>query len=123
MRHDDSKWSAEEWPDYEKTIPKFAGVKYGTEEYKDVVSEMRDAVDHHKHVNRHHPEFHPSGVEGMTLMDLLEMLCDWKAAGERTNEGGLLKSLEYNRKRFGIGSQLYQVLYLTAVDIITRDAA
>lgn len=51
-----------------------------------------------------------SGVYGMDLLDVLEMLCDWKAATARHADGDILKSLEINRTRFGISDQLYHIL-------------
>jgi rubrerythrin len=50
------------------------------------------------------------GVSGMTLLDVIEMLCDWKAAGERHADGSITKSLEINKKRFGISDQLASIL-------------
>ena len=51
-----------------------------------------------------------STLKGMTLIDLIEMLCDWKAATLRHADGGILKSIEYNKKRFGISDELCQIL-------------
>jgi len=54
-------------------------------------------------------------AEYRTLVDLLEMLADWKAAGERTSHGGdLADSLTINRERFGIAPQLMDILANTA---------
>lgn len=52
-----------------------------------------------------------SGVDGMTLLDVLEMLIDWKAATERMKNGGdIRKSLEINRERFKLSPQLTAIL-------------
>ena len=50
----------------------------------------------------------------MTLIDLVEMFADWKAASERQKDGNLLKSIEVNASRFHIGDQLKQILMNTA---------
>ena len=50
----------------------------------------------------------------MTLIDLVEMIADWKASSERYNSGNLLKSIELNIKRFNIEPQLAQILINTA---------
>ena len=50
----------------------------------------------------------------MTLIDIVEMLADWKAASERQLDGNLLTSIEYNAKRFNISDQLKQILLNTA---------
>lgn len=52
-----------------------------------------------------------SGVDGMTLLDVLEMLIDWKAATERMKGGGdIRKSLDINRERFKLSPQLTAIL-------------
>jgi len=51
----------------------------------------------------------------MDLLDLVEMLCDWKAATERHKDGDLLRSIEQNQKRFLYSDELKQILINTAV--------
>jgi hypothetical protein len=51
----------------------------------------------------------------MTLVDLVEMLCDWKAAGERHADGGdLRRSLDHNAIRFSMADDLVEILNNTA---------
>lgn len=50
-----------------------------------------------------------TGIYGMDLLDVVEMLCDWKAAGMRHADGDILKSLEINRERFKMSDQLYRI--------------
>ena len=47
-----------------------------------------------------------SSVNGMNLIDLVEMFCDWKAATERHHDGNIRKSIDTNQERFGISHQL-----------------
>ena len=70
---------------------------------------MKPALDYHYAQNRHHPEHFQNGVDGMTLFDLIEMYCDWKAATERHANGSLEKSIQYNAERFKIGQQLTNI--------------
>lgn len=114
VQHDASKWSPEEWPTFEVATPRLAGLTYGSEEYKATLRELGPAIKAHQRGNRHHPEYHADGVNGMTLPDLIEMLCDWKAATERHDNGSIVKSLEHNRDRFKIEPQLLKVLENTA---------
>lgn len=58
-----------------------------------------------------------SRINGMSLLDILEMLADWKAAGERTANGNLTASLSFNRGRHAIGEQLAQILDNTAREL------
>lgn len=53
-------------------------------------------------------------LNGMTLVDLIEMLADWKAATERHTDGSLRASLDIQRERFGISEQLERILRNTA---------
>ena len=57
------------------------------------------------------------GINGMTLLDLIEMLCDWKAAGERHADGSMERSLMVNQERFHIGEQLQSILENTAREL------
>ena len=50
----------------------------------------------------------------MSLWDICEMFCDWKASSERMRAGNILKSIETNAERFKIDNQLKQILINTA---------
>ena len=76
---------------------------------------FRHSLRHHYAHNRHHPEHFADGVNGMTLVDLVEMLADWKAATERTSpHGDLAESLPINGERYAIAPQLMDILTNTA---------
>jgi len=108
--HDQSKLQSPEVEVFEEYTTKLRGCAYGSPEYKQNMDEMRVAIDHHQAHNRHHPEHHEHGIVDMTLIDLLEMLCDWKAATMRHADGNIYRSLEINRERLnydiGIGDIL-----------------
>jgi hypothetical protein len=50
----------------------------------------------------------------MTLVDLMEMLCDWYASSKRQADGNIRKSIEKNRERFGMSDQLIRIFENTA---------
>ena len=75
---------------------------------------MKPALDHHYANSRHHPEHFANGINDMNLIDIMEMLADWKASSMRHNDGNLLKSIELNQQRFGYDDQLKQILLNTA---------
>ena len=50
-----------------------------------------------------------SRIAGMSLLDVIEMFCDWYAAGRRTKQGSLAQSLEVNRARFGADPTLASI--------------
>lgn len=112
--HDKSKFEEPEFSIFVEFTPKLAALTYGSDEYKGALEQMQPALEHHYAHNRHHPEHFPRGVNNMTLVDLIEMLCDWKAATMRHNDGDITKSLEINKKRFGISDQLTTILENTA---------
>jgi hypothetical protein len=119
--HDDSKTQTPEAEVFEEYTPKLAGVTYGSDKYKEYLKEMKVALDHHYAVNEHHPEHftqNPNGgIKGMNLLHIIEMLCDWKAATERHNDGDIKKSIEHNQKRFGYSDDLKQIFLNTVFDL------
>lgn len=115
-RHDASKLDDPEKAIFDEYGPKLKTSTYGSDEYKGFLAEMTVALDHHYANNRHHPEHFEDGVAGMTLVDLVEMLADWKAASERHADGDLAVSLGIQRTRFGLSDQLASILENTARD-------
>lgn len=116
LEHDASKLAEPEKSIFDEYTPKLNETTYGSEEYKQYLREMQAALDHHYAVNRHHPEHFETGIRGMTLVDLCEMIADWKAASMRHADGDILKSIEMNQKRFGFGDELKQILISTVED-------
>ena len=112
--HDQSKLESPEVELFTEFTPKLAGCTYGSEEYNGYLKSMGTALAHHYAKNSHHPEHYPNGINDMNLLDLLEMFCDWKAAGERQHDGNILKSIEKNANRFGISPQLVKIFQNTA---------
>lgn len=105
-RHDESKFHEPEFSLFASNTGKLKTVGYGTPEYEALLEGIRPAISHHYSKNRHHPEFHPNGIEDMTLVDLIEVLCDWRAAGERNKDGNIRKSIAVNSSRFNMSPQL-----------------
>ena len=87
---------------------------YGSEEYKSFLAGLKPALDIHYANNRHHPEHFENGIRGMNLLDLLEMMCDWKASSERHEDGDIYRSIEINKSRFGYSDELKSILKNTA---------
>ena len=112
--HDRLKLKSPEVEIFTEFTPKLANTTYGSEEYKEFLEQMKPALEHHYANYRHHPEHFVDGVNDMNLIDLVEMICDWKASTLRHNNGNLLKSIEINAQRFGMSEQLTQILINTA---------
>lgn len=114
IKHDASKLENPEVEAFTRCTPKLAQLTYGTPEYNESLKELNTALQHHYACNRHHPEHFSKGINDMTLVDVVEMLCDWKAASMRQHDGNLLKSIEINAQRFGYDDQLKQIFINTA---------
>jgi Family of unknown function (DUF5662) len=112
--HDRSKTESPEVEIFDEFTPKLNDLTYGSDEYKQALKDMGPALVHHYANNAHHPEHHSNGLNGMTLVDLIEMLADWKAATERHADGNLYSSLIINQKRFNMSGQLFDILINTA---------
>jgi hypothetical protein len=111
--HDASKLKEPEAETFDRVTERLSGLEYGSDDYKAMLAEMKPALDHHYAKNRHHPQHFPNGVTDMTLVDVVEMICDWKASSERQNDGNILKSIEHNKERFNMDHQLTQILINT----------
>lgn len=114
-KHDQTKLESPEVEIFEEYTPKLRGVTYGSDEYKRYMKEMKVAIDHHNAANAHHPEHFKNGIRGMDLLVLIEMICDWKAASLRHDDGDILKSIKINQKRFGYSDELAEIFYNTAI--------
>lgn len=119
--HDQSKLEEPERSTFVEYTPKLAQCTFGSDEYKRFITEMKPALDHHYAANRHHPEHFrddvdagQSPVDRMNLIDLLEMLCDWKASTMRHPDGNLMNSIDISRERFRLSDQLVSILKNTA---------
>lgn len=76
LLHDKSKLEEPELSWWE-AMDKEPRYPYGSEEYKAKVTRWKKVFSHHYKYNRHHPEHYENGIADMTLVDLVEMLCDW----------------------------------------------
>lgn len=112
--HDQSKLDSPEVELFTEHTPSLAGLVYGSQEYTECRQKLAPALAHHYAKNRHHPEHFKDGVNDMTLVDIVEMICDWKASSTRHHTGNIRKSIEINAERFRIGPQLVQILENTA---------
>lgn len=113
VAHDQSKYGEDEI-DLIVGKPKLNATPYGTSEYSAALESVKAGVQSHYHHNRHHPEHHVNGICDMNLFDILEMLADWKAAGEQ-NQGTIEKSFEVNAERYSIPPTVLAILWNTVL--------
>ena len=114
VNHDKTKTESPEKEIYDEFTPLLRVVEYNSQKYWETLKAMKPAIDHHYENNSHHPEHYLDGINGMNLLDLVEMLADWKAAGERQPNSSMIKSIEINAERFKMSDQLKQILLNTA---------
>lgn len=114
--HDDSKFSPEELDTFTKVTPRLRSLTYGSEDYKNSLTQMGEALKHHYAHNRHHPEYFPGGYRDMNLLDLVEMICDWYAACKRHADGDINKSIAHNYDRFKLSGDVATILQNTVRD-------
>lgn len=114
--HDQTKLDSPEKEAFDAATPRLRGLTYGSEAYKKqkLNDDIKLALEHHYAHNRHHPEHFKNGIRDMTLIDLVEMIADWKASSMRHSDGNILKSIEINQTRFGYSEDLKIILENTA---------
>lgn len=150
IAHDQTKLLSPEVEYLETHTSKLRGLTYGSPEYHKCLEEMAPGVEHHYKENYHHPEHFPVfkckacgneymdekpefcecngrefdkviSLKRMNLVDIVEMLADWKSASLRHHDGDLLRSIEINQKRYGYSDELKEILLNTAVWINQMD--
>jgi|LakMenEpi03Aug12_release.lakeMendotaPanAssembly.Ray.scaffolds.fasta_scaffold668721_1 hypothetical protein len=110
INHDKSKILSDELEGFTKSGKKLSEMEYGSQEYWNNLERMKETLEHHYKLNPHHPQHFKNGINDMTLIDLLEMTCDWIASAERSKNGNVMISLHVQKDRFKIEEQLYQIL-------------
>ena len=120
LEHDKSKMREGECKEYAEAIPELNKVEYQSKEYHKACETLEDGWQHHIKENRHHVEHHKNGIDDMTLVDLIEMLSDWKSATLRgVKKGDILnKSLPINSKKYNISPQLQSILKNTITEYL-----
>lgn len=115
LTHDASKLEEPEKGAFDRAHKRLQRTAYGSAERQAALTILGEALEHHYAHNRHHPEHHPDGVDGMTLIDLTEMLCDWIAAAQERD--GRNPHMPTNRARFHLTPQLERILTNTITEL------
>jgi Family of unknown function (DUF5662) len=113
QEHDQSKLLEPELSTFNEYTPRLRESAYGSDEYKGFLKGMGKGLAHHYAANTHHPEHYSAGIRGMSLLDLVEMLCDWEAATLRHTNGDIHRSIDQNQERFGYSDDLKAVFHNT----------
>lgn len=116
LLHDDSKLNEPELSGYAGLSDALKGLEYGSPEYRAAFEPFKPIIKHHYLHNDHHPEHFQNGINDMDLIQIIEMLADWKAASTR-NSDTLKATLGKTLERFGIDGQL-SIIIRTTVDVL-----
>lgn len=112
LHHDDSKLVEPERSAYEGLDEAIEGIPFGSDEYRRVIkAHLGSALKHHYEYNSHHPEHYENGVLAMTLFDLIEMLCDLRAACDEKNKPAI--DLDVNKRIHNMSDDVYGILMNT----------
>lgn len=112
INHDKSKLEEPEiswWKEMDKE-PRYP---YGSEEYKQKIKRWDKVFKHHYKYNRHHPEHYDYGVSEMTLVDIVEMMCDWLGYKDTITISEALKVCDEQMKRYNISDDVRQIIFNT----------
>lgn len=118
--HDDSKFVEPELSGFAAVTDKLKTLEYGSEAYKEQLKELKPILDHHYSRNRHHPQWHLNGIDDMNLVDLIELVSDWRSAADRNKSGNLRKSIGINAEKYDITPQLKRILENTVRDYFSE---
>ena len=89
---------------------------YNTPEYFDKMKRWQKFFNHHYENNRHHPNHFMNGVLDMTLTDICEYLVDIISYYDEMHVNDAIDTVEKQQGRFGLDSQLAQILTNTLIE-------
>lgn len=115
LLHDLSKLSADEFEGFTRINRAAREHSYGSEEYRAGLRVEKPTIDLHYSRNSHHPEHHEAQLptwaephlcraEAMGWLDLVEMVCDWRAAYlAYGSQGTWEENINRQRERYAQG--------------------
>lgn len=121
--HDNSKLEEPEISLFSSNIAIFTNEnEYLSVEYKELIKQIDEGIQHHYSKNRHHPEHFENGINDMNIIDILDMLFDWMASNKiyKNNFNEIEKMIKKQQDRFDIDPQLISILINTAKILVTE---
>lgn len=108
--HDASKLNDQDERDgYIHMNMELKNVEYGSDKYKEIMDKYNDVIQLHYSNNSHHPEHYSNGINGMSLLDKIEMICDWCAVIKvKQLQDSFNDSFLLNKKRFNISDDEFE---------------
>ena len=109
-RHDDSKLFADEFGGFSRISAHARKHAYGSPEYRQGLKDEKSVINLHYQRNSHHPEYHgeprPMDIAAieMGFLDIIEMVCDWRAAYlAYGSKGAWGENIEKQKERYKVG--------------------
>jgi len=90
---------------------------FGSPEY--VVALSNPSIVLHWGRNPHHPEHHSQGFRGMSALDVIEMVCDWKATNVLRGHPEWDKSVDLMAERLHLSVQ--EFYFVKAIAQLVKD--
>ena len=116
IEHDLSKLSKDELAGFVEVNQIARLHPYGSPEHKASLSGNK-TIDLHFSRNSHHPEYWPNGIDDMSLLDLIELVVDWKAASLTYGQTSLQDSLAIQQKRFNLDDKMMWLISLIVEEL------
>jgi len=110
--HDASKWQDAELVPLLFIADQYNRVEYNSPAYHSLRKLIAPAIEHHEKGNRHHLGHFNNDISKMNLLDIIEMLADWKAASEK-NGGDVYNALERTAEQYKWPKELISILQNT----------
>ena len=95
--------------------------EYGSYEYYDKLRRFSEVFNHHYKVNSHHPEHFVNPEHEMTLIDMVEMLCDWFAYKQDIPIREGVELIREQCGRFGFSDTIMSLLTNTYREYMNSD--
>lgn len=112
LHHDESKLKEPELT-WWKQIDKEPKYPYGSPEYNAKMSRWSKLFQYHYAHNRHHPEHYQFGVRDMTLIDMIEMLCDWLGYKDNLSISEAFQICETQMQRYDMSEDIRHLIFNT----------
>ena len=110
--HDNSMMDPEEKRYLDEFIPVLSQNEPGSPEHKAALDQMLSGRDHHFQKNNHHLE-HYGSLSGMDLLDLIEWVCDQKAASMQDGNRNIVDRLNLYFKKYDFPVELIDMIHNT----------
>ena len=103
--HDRDKLKGKNFRDYVEVSKIGRTHPFGSEAYAEAMKPHKaegGVVDRHFKANPHHPEFYDIPKVQMNFLDIIEMVCDWRAAARTYGTGRLSESVAYQKQNMDL---------------------